>query len=132
MSKIKYTSTTRATPGACGLCGEAATQWHRSTARCGLVVAARCCDAHEDAAKQTLRDTTVEMVASAIPACRRSSRAASAVRRADRLDAKAGRAASAGAAIRGASSACHTLGLHAAAMAVEADALRELAAALTR
>lgn len=124
----------RATPGSCCICGAPAEQWHRSGRRDtdadGLVLAVRCCAAHEIDALRALRTLTIAELADGIPAARRATRAGSAIRRAERLLGRGRLHGRASAALAGASSSTHTHAILGAAAEGEALALMRLAAAL--
>ena len=127
---IDLTYIHRATPGDCGICGRAATMWLRSTARCGLTVAARACDEHEGAVNAALAAVTPGDIAASTPRYRRVARAEASRRKADRLCGLARGRLRASAALAGASSATHTHALVGGALEYEAAALYALAEAL--
>jgi len=122
----------RATGGLCAICDAHATTWHRTgLAAGGLTVAGRACADHEQEVVSGLVRLTAEDLARLTPRHRRAARAASALRRADRLDgyARGWRRHSAG--LQGASSLTHTCAIAGAVCGRESGALRDLAAALT-
>ena len=127
---MKFAHPTNATPGPCALCPGRASKWSRTTAECGLVVAARACDAHEAEVDRLLRVVTIEEYARSIHRSARSRRAEQAHRKAGRLRLRAARLARASASLAGASSATHALALHAAYAAFAADALEALSECL--
>lgn len=118
-------------PGPCALCTAPATVWRRATARCGLVVAAYACDAHEGAVLAALDAVTIQEVATLVRPSRRARRAAQARRMAERFFRFARGWSRESARLRGASSATHTAALMGGAMEQRARAYTALAVALS-